>query len=516
MTISQHLIEVPQSERFKSWESDPGIHPLPSSVELAESEDGCSKSELKQDVMANFARSSKRSGDEFLVDIADHFLLSVEMLKAKMSNPDAYLRYMAKKWTKFVMNGRDSFAPIIDLARIHFKKRKAIPLDQEHFDSYTIRKAYRHAFRALHNNKFPRGGVMFSLDPRKSLLKERLHFLTKIDENDVFHLINWSGGDLAKEDDRVLGSGFCGYVEKVYDLANAVFAAMKSVPLEGDEEQNEFSAASLLKEASLLKKIHEDKLLKGVQTPPTVIFDISFEDFSYTQKYISLVGKLYNRRDLFDICRCSNSPFSHLPDNESIRSMVQEAGSGLEKIHETVFHGDIKPENIFLDYDEEEKKWACFIADFGGAVDFKNLDLTVPLEKSLFGTLVTTPYYTKQDYELTKRAVENEDRELWIDLQKMRDCFAFYSAIWELCTKREPYKVLSINKKNYRTIERRYKSEQFSVATSFPLTYLGLAKGACRQVKEVLGERAGELIIKGLSENPFDRPSLSEFLASFS
>ena len=85
------------------------------------------------------------------------------------------------------------------------------------------------------------------------------------------------------------------------------------------------------------------------------------------------------------------------------RELYAQMADGLHQMHERgITHGDIKPENIVFDTNEDESKWKAYIIDFGGAVEGKKCH-----------KMFTFPYFDEYfvNYQVTNWHEEENKKE---------------------------------------------------------------------------------------------------------
>lgn len=438
--------------------------------------------------------------------LVDYLLISQEMLASKkLEGEDEYRAYIAKKMDKYGPGGE--FESSMHEARKQFQMR-ALEGESGGLSEYTVKKAYRHALRTLEASKSPQEGISFAFDPQKS--KEEKHFLARINSAGNLQLVNWSGKILREKHEELLGVGSFAAVQKVYDVGNRRIGAFKvAEPI--TEDWRDKSERDIILEVRNLREIHKMGPCPGVMTSPWMVFNLTAKAGGKERKIVGCVGAFYEKGDLEEF----NKQFidgrlgqggrvalvkAGGPDKAQLEEMVSQIFTGLQAVHRVMVHGDLKPKNVLVGYDEKEKQWRLSIGDFANARPFKyyvlNPKIKLPLDgsKFLFGTSFSSGYFTRMDHIRTVNAIRERDEKKWRELEEKRDVFAAAVTAWELLTKTHPY----------------------NMHGDVPNTSAGINYFTSDKVNQILGKKKAEILKQALAEDPFKRPSIERILEVFS
>lgn len=175
-------------------------------------------------------------------------------------------------------------------------------------------------------------------------------------------------------------------------------------------------------EVKILRKIHSLGISKGVEKEKIVFYNNKF---------------LMSWRYSTDLLRCKSLKFEQILNGFAD---ILEAVNALHR--HKIFHGDIKPENIFVEKDE------LFLGDFGGSVDFEavNLELRnempgLSLEEGQklllrkIGGIKTFRYCPHEFVEKLKIAIERNNFVEYFEIMGKKDFFALAVSIIEVFDK---------------------------------------------------------------------------------
>jgi serine/threonine protein kinase len=320
----------------------------------------------------------------------------------------------------------------------------------------------------------------------KSLKRKKWKVFSKRTEDKKLHIIETSMGI------KTLGKGALGLVNTVNNISDNTVDAIK-LPVSELPKMNDLCRRDSENERHILSDFDS---VEGdaIQAKPKAMFDVKTPG----NTFFGLLQKRYEHGNLKDAIDTVN------PNPEKYKKQgLQHAVSlfkGLKTIHDKGYvHGDIKYNNCFVG--EKDGEIHIDIADFGGAKKLNN-DLfnevrerrrngnrnRNAVEINPLGTTRTTIGYTFQDVNSSEMELNYDCSHNWIGIQKKRDTFAMASTVWFLLTKELPY------------TEVEYK---------FGKKYLNTSSlNNLEMVKKIYGENVSNILIKALSENPNDRPSI--------
>lgn len=184
----------------------------------------------------------------------------------------------------------------------------------------------------------------------------------------------------------------------------------------------------ITQEVEILKTIHQEKVVLGIQKPLK-----EFKNIYRTGAKNVHVGGLYNT-DLRKFLN-SKSNFSNFEKSSAAYQLL----FGVNHLHsQGITHGDIKPENIFFNYDKninrDETKSLVFLGDFGDAFQHDIVHLDGPFER------VFTPLYkAASDIKLISELIIEKNYTNYRDIEEKADIYALSSTICSLFIQELPY-----------------------------------------------------------------------------
>lgn len=205
----------------------------------------------------------------------------------------------------------------------------------------------------------------------------------------------------AEQAKEFLGSGHGGVVSKVHSVSQAAILP--------------FKVGRIGREVEMLQYVHRNGEYVGFQHLP-----ITWVDIIHNSKSIKamLSPEIY----IFNLIHFFSN--GSLTNETRILACIQ-LFQHLNKVWEMgVRHGDIKPENIFVDSEGRFR-----LGDFGTATKFE--------EKAIFGRgAVTKYYYAKGDYA---QLLSTKDLDKIKIISKQRDLFALGMVFYAILTGKLPY-----------------------------------------------------------------------------
>ncbi|MEC7840463.1 MAG: protein kinase [Chlamydiota bacterium] len=428
-----------------------------------------------------FRKKQKKSdlSDQQIRVFAKKYLVSSERLQQKQSDGSlsSYLEKKARKYNKHTLKqAQKDYAIILKTYNSNDEdiilKKNDISLSKD-----LMMKLIRKSNLLLCQHKIGDNDVTFNVKWNS----KNLYFIAKR-ANEVLSIINWSGStQITKNNPKFLGRGGCGTIQKIVNIATGTVGALKTA---NEPKYN----TNILEEVDILKAIHNPTINQSVQLPATHTLQLKGRKGAklagFTQPY-------YNSGDLVD-CRTLKVYFRTYNTNEKLK-VLQQLFLGLKSIHDKgVIHGDIKPDNCFVNINES-KKINLYIADLGGAKQ-SNGKLDIEFNSCL-GTMVTLGYFTKSDYLALAECSQSDDTESWLTINRSRDLFATAMTIWISLTENRPYDDDNSN-------------------LCFPDTTKGTFDDDL--VEQLIGPIATDALICALSEAHSDRPTIDEMIEAFS
>ncbi len=441
-----------------------------------------------------------------LEDLSSKLLIGPSILLGKYENEgeQGLTDYLQKKQSKYGLGG--TYDGVMEEARKQYATIIDKPLPPK-LNKHEVMKAYRLSLRHLSTDSggYKEGGAAFSFKSK--------HFLTGMNKEGRLQLIKWSGrvntGAAPKHPDH-LGAGTFGVAQKVYDIANAQFAALKiAKPKTGSTAKVEIAERDVINEATKLAIVHKDGTVEGLQEEYRYVFNLTANVSGDDIKIVGVMGRLYNQGDLITLLTKSTIT----PNVQQKRAMAHQLFNGLTHMHKLMIHGDIKLENIFLRYDPETKQWYVYIADFGDAknkkTEFTLKNMKLSNRDVGLGTTASPGYFTEEDLVQSSTLVEKYDNattkekkdkidKKWVGLQEKRDVFATATCAWALLTGDMPYELEEFND------------------LYFPYTYYGIDRYKKDKVAVICGNTTMNLLVRALDEDPSKRPSANELKAALS
>ena len=194
---------------------------------------------------------------------------------------------------------------------------------------------------------------------------------------------------------NVIGHGTYGEVEK-HQLENGEFVAIKRFYLNSDESgMIDYSI-----DDSALKEIHCLQLLRS----SPFILELLGVDIDITGKILTSIMVKYYQSDLMKF-------LTRLSIDEKLKIFPLLVENTLQALYHMyicgIIHGDIKPQNILVDYNNE--KFRCVIADFGLAQQ-----LSCNINERVYNKLRYNVYSTSfRPPEILINKSYNEKADIW-------------------------------------------------------------------------------------------------------
>jgi len=324
---------------------------------------------------------------------------------------------------------------------------------------HSIKLVIRQAFKILAENK-PFNNIEVKMPLTSS------HYAIIKTSGDSVEIIGLFG--------KVLGKGSYGTAALRLNLLEAKFEtgeeAVIKIPSISDKNSEQ-----IIQEVDLLKKIHGDGIILGLQKPLKLITDV----FQGTSKHCH-VGPEYQ-------INMSDVSF----DNKKALSFFEKCSIsyqllyGLDHLHEiNLTHGDIKPPNIFFDYDksdtQDETQSLVYLGDFGGAIDHAAQNI-------LFQEHTSYLYRLDRDTAASEKAYKQKDFALYKVIEEKADVFAMASVICTTFISDLPYNKSSLK------VNPNLKEQL---------------------MQQGLKESTADLLIQGLSADYNLRPDVKTLLAA--
>ncbi|MEC7838941.1 MAG: protein kinase [Chlamydiota bacterium] len=429
---------------------------------------------------------------------AREILVSEEKLQAKLDEG-------LEVFSEYIKNKKSKYSTVLEKAAIEYVRIENFyeNIDVPGFESFLIpkkslrdptfagkytkdvlMKIVRRSLLELEKVEACTSGAEVILSLRK-ISKDPSFFLVNFDGANNLVIVNWLGKLNSSETPFHLGMGSFGVVQKVFDVSKARIAALKLAYTEKKFNIKQ-SFDNCLNEIEKLKKIGSTSFIDGVQNQPWAKFMIGD---SYRQ-ILGYLHRYYTEGDMFNIIEQPTMAVCDL--NVQLR-MIRQLYRGVKKIHDKdIIHGDIKVENILVHHDG--KNYDASIADFGGAkymfseITSKNKSYYNDFRAG-FGTVISVCYFTYNDGLQSLEAIKADNEDEWFQLLKKRDLFAVSTVAWVMITRSWPYPCIK---------DRLYPNT-------------GKLEGY-DYVKEQLGKRVADILLRALSEDPRDRPTVDEIL----
>jgi len=181
-----------------------------------------------------------------------------------------------------------------------------------------------------------------------------------------------------------LGKGGFGKVNKVLNLSNNKYYAMKVIPIKGETEKK---IQSLEKEVEILSKFNCDNIVK--------YYGSSKDDDNIYILMEYCDGD--NLRNFID----KNIKDQTLIQEDTLKNIVKQICKGIKEIHDkNIVHRDLKPENIFIN-----KNMNIKIGDFGISKQFDSYKTHITKYR------LGTEYYIAP--EIIKERIYNNKSDIW-------------------------------------------------------------------------------------------------------
>ncbi len=286
----------------------------------------------------------------------------------------------------------------------------------------------------------------------------------------------WSGEPVAKsKKSSFLGRGEYGSAQKVRVITEGIFKALKTSSYDFDNDTIE-------NEVAKLGRIHSQEVKVGLQLPVQKMLNLPTID---GKKVLGYLSPLYNKGSL-NSKRCREK--LDILGKEALTEVFLELLVGLKSLHDMgIVHGDIKPENCFVNV-KEEKEIHLYLADLGDAKSIDELDLSNRFNE--LGTVGTVGYFTDADVLNHINAIKSQSLKSWLNAIKSRDVFAVALTI---C---------------------KGVSEKCDVSPSL-IDGEPSALQHAKVIEEKLGKDIAQMLARALSEEPASRPSLEELIRVF-
>ena len=254
------------------------------------------------------------------------------------------------------------------------------------------------------------------------------------------------------EKDKLIGSGTFGNVFRFYGSDNRY--ALKLAKTRNDDKEL-FSGIELskrkkeiLNEMQMLAYVHQEGLIPGLQPSARNLVSVLRGNSKGGESEAVKTG-------FFGTLYSGDASFYLDPedgwDAKNIFSSFQKLASGLHHCHriKQVVHGDIKPENIFVQQIVEEDtkpeniivknedSHELVLADFGGAmrIDLLN-EKRLPMNFSC-----TADYVHANDLDLMESAVKDQNREKYRYVREKMDIFGLGASFYFMLTTNLPYPI---------------------------------------------------------------------------
>lgn len=301
-------------------------------------------------------------------------------------------------------------------------------------------------------NELPQGGALIKTSAM--VQKQRTKGVTTV-------TINISQAVLAKRDatgklhltmlyGKELGTGSAGVVEKVVNLTDGTFKALKTVNtpehvkvmLAADDKDVIATAQKLLQdkrdnilsEAKLLLEFNPTGTAVGIQKPPQLVYQIA--GGAYTPEATGFMMELAEKGDLSSAWKSEDRSVKQNMEGsvQMLKGLVYAKNQGLP-------HGDIKPQNILVGKNSDGRE-EFRIADWGGTQFCRNpAEFQKKLEHNMgpAGPKTVGYYYEGAGGDIER--MENAGRSGNMDAYKAaafsRDVFALGATMVQMFLKDE-------------------------------------------------------------------------------
>jgi len=399
-----------------------------------------------------------------------------------------YIDSQIKKFASILKSARTEYAHIMS-NYFETPSQVLLPLDSSRVnpfaETYTkglLMKIVKKSLLALSKENLEKSGVVISVN---YLDNKKIKFLANWGKVSRLRIVRWSGMVLPKDSNIFIARGGFGVVQRVFDISIGKIAALKFAKGKSQTE-SESCMEDCQNEIEKLKVFNSNSSVDGIQNAPWAHYDFYYKN----KRFVGFLQKLYSEGDLFGLIFEKKS---FLFTKKKILRMIQQLFIGLREIHKKkIIHGDIKLENILIDFNGEN--YDAYLGDFGGA---KSLGSEVSIhnkngmsnQSSGFATVVTIDYYTFGDYQESIQAINQRKEKQWFELLKKRDIYALATVAWAIITFDLPYFCME--------------------GQRFPDTTAIMSYDTARTR---VGLKLTSVLSKALSENPNDRPTIEEIL----
>lgn len=227
--------------------------------------------------------------------------------------------------------------------------------------------------------------------------------------------------ELFDQKDKRIGKGTCCSIYSARSLRSGKMRAEKRF-----KQKLDYSLINPHLEDSVLKKIHAERIVPGIQKPFQASVKISYGSGKERHSHF---GYLY-KGDLFDNTIKNKS--SVIPnDPKKILKAFLVVFKGILHCHNIkVIHNDIKLENLF--FSNSKGTFKIFLGDFGLAYDFDALpyDIDVPGTKGI---------YPVSDLAMMIKAIKEKDYQTLYEVGSKRDVFSVAVACYGALTNNSPF-----------------------------------------------------------------------------
>lgn len=308
--------------------------------------------------------------------------------------------------------------------------------------------------------------------------------------NEQFYLITPGGQELFWIN-KLLGKGFSG---QVYALSDIKAVQNKEDLVVKIAHHTLQSTEEVRNEYNILRTIHANGPITGIQLPPSQIIMIKSGQTSYYPERCGYLGYKYDEDYFQHIVSLKAEPtFSNLlPD------FIQLI-SGLTYLHsQDILHGDIKIENVFIKHQSPTSK-LVHISDLGSS---RNAKCVADIKPTTFTPACVAIPDLEQYRELE---TQPNSREALMTLEKKRDVFAMGTVFYIALERSYPYAYKKNHNPLYHNGQDGNKCENYPDLTAYQ-----------KMVNKDVPSEIKELIAQMLDGDYRKRPTASEVFALLS